>query len=89
METTTNREGNVTTKTQTQRLVTNMLGAYYRLDTGRSSGRQSAFDNLDWNWGRLQEALENGGYEELDASKTLAARYRKLERRHLLGKDAQ
>jgi hypothetical protein len=85
METTTNREGNMTT---TEKLTRNMLATYYRMDRGESSGRQSTLDNLDWNWNRLKEALAAGGYEELDCNPKLAAKYAKLERRHLLGRAA-
>jgi hypothetical protein len=75
-------------KTKTARLVDNLAAMYYRRDRPMQLvGRNSAAGDqtLDANWRRLQAALEAGGFEELDADPRLAARYRRLERRHLLG----
>lgn len=73
--------------TPTERHVDAMLGIYYRLDTGRNTGRNSngTFSALDMHWRQLRETLEGGGFEELDNSPALARKFDRLERRHLLG----
>ena len=73
-------------QTQTRKSLTALAGMYYRLDTGQSGTRnhEATSRALDAHWNALRKALEDGGYEELDANPKLAAKYSKLERRHLL-----
>lgn len=77
----------MSSKTKTERLIETIEGFYYRIDNGQSGGRNaSATDaTLDWRWNQLREALEEGGFEELDGNDRLAAKYSKIERRRALG----
>ena len=73
-------------KSETRRLVESMTAMYRRLDSADSYGRNvtATFLALHAKWDRLQAALAAGGFEELDGDARLAARYARLERRHVL-----
>lgn len=73
----------------TRRHLAALDGTYRRMDSGQLTGRNSDATslNLDRHWTQLQDALDAGGYEMLDANPRLAAKYARVERRHLLGRE--
>ena len=80
----TNPTPTATAVTRTRRHLTALDGIYRRIDRGDTNGRNAASTatSIERHWLLLQAALEEGGYEDLDARPRLAAMYRRIERRH-------